>query len=377
MPDFEDYKEAAAAVKNPLTTPADLNKIAHQQPDLRVKVAAHPNAYPVLLRWLDSVGDDDVKAAVAARRDSDAEAAKPSPETGGQTLEQMAPSNHTSAIAIAALILSIVAVVASGTLFTVLQVNGAIDWSFGRPSGNTTQVNPPDGDSQHAWITVPSSATNPNSMIVDIHFDYQCPYCGILEKTYDTMFESLSDRGDIVLRYHTRTFLDSGLQNDSSSRAAIAAACVDVADNTKYAAYHNTVFLNQPSQEGTGYTDDQLRNTFATTAGLTGKALKAFQSCYDNKQTQTFVQDVEANNLQALPNQSPPNNYLFGGKQPNTDTQGSCTGTTGAQIGVCGTPDLYAGGVEFNLGSLFNSDGTPKVSTADDLWTVLQQIASS
>jgi len=243
------------------------------------------------------------------------------------------------------------------------------------PSGN--QVVPPDGDSQHAWITIPSTTTKAGALIVDIHFDYQCPYCAKTEDAYAVNFETLNSQGDIILRNHTRTFLDGGLQNDASERAAVAAACVDYADNTKYAAYHNLVFANQPAKEGTGYTDDQLRNQFTSAVGLTGDALTTFQGCYDQQQTLQFVRDVEDNNLQPVANASPPNNYLFGGNKPNADdAAGQCTGTANAPIGVCGTPDFYVNGVEFSMGNLMNSDWTPQYKTASQLLTFLQTIAT-
>jgi len=244
------------------------------------------------------------------------------------------------------------------------------------PAGPSTSgpIAPPDGDAQHAWITVPSDATKANAIIVDIHTDYQCPYCKATEMSYGPLFKELNDRGDIIWRQHTRIFLDGMLNNDSSLKASIAAACVDVADDTKYADFHQTIFVNQPS-EGTGYTDDQLRNQWPAAVGLTGKALTTMQNCYDAQATKQFVQDVENNNMASLPNTNPPNLYLFGGNDPITDTDGSYTGTVGTEIGVRGTPTFFANGAIFGLGSLFNNDWTPLYTTADDLLTALQQIA--
>jgi len=245
------------------------------------------------------------------------------------------------------------------------------------PSGN--QVIPPDGDDQHAWITVPSANTKAGALIVDVQFDYQCPYCAKVENAYAVNFETLNSQGDIILRNHTRTFLDNRFQNNSSMKAAVAAACVDYADNTKYAAYHNLIFVNQPpsDKEGTGYTDDQLRNQFTSAVGLTGDALTTFQACYDQQQTLQFVQDVEYNNAQPVANPSPPNNYLFGGNKPNADdAAGQCTGTANAPIGVCGTPDFYVNGVEFTFGDLMNSDFSPKLTTVSQLLAFLQARAA-
>jgi len=236
------------------------------------------------------------------------------------------------------------------------------------------QVTPPDGDAQHAWITAPSANTKPDALIVDIHTDYQCPICQRTESIYGAMFSQLNDQGDIILRHHIRTFLDYVLSNNSSTKAAIAAACMDVADNTKYEAFHQLIFTNQPS-EGTGFTDDQLRNQWPAMVGLTGKPLATYQGCYDAQATSQFVKDSETNNIKAVPNQNPPNAYLFGGNQPIIDTDGSCSGTAGTQIGVCGTPTIFVNGVQVSLGVLLNNDWSPKAATADDLLALLKQAA--
>ena len=72
MLDFANFANAARAVVDPTTSPADLATIAELQPGLWAQVAGHPNAYPDLLTWLDVVGDTSVKAALAARRQSEA-----------------------------------------------------------------------------------------------------------------------------------------------------------------------------------------------------------------------------------------------------------------------------------------------------------------
>ena len=271
-------------------------------------------------------------------------------------------------------------VLAAGVVFLAIGivVGLALPWDpFGTGGAKAPSMFvPPDGNAAAAWITVPSKNTKPSALIVDVHTDYQCPYCKITELSYGSLFKTLNDRGDIIWRQHTRTFLDGALQNDSSTRAAVAAACIDVADDTKFADYHLTIFANQPN-EGTGYTDDQLRNQWPVAVGLSDKALATFQQCYDAQQTLQFVKAVETNNLAPVKNPKPPNAYLFGGNTPIVDSDGKCSGTVGTAIGVCGTPTFFVSGVKFDLGSLFNSDGTPMYTTADDLLAMLTQLAAS
>jgi len=70
MTDFSDLRSATRAVMDPSTSGTDLASIAQAQPGLRPQVAMHANAYPGLLTWLATYGDDFTKRAVAARQQS-------------------------------------------------------------------------------------------------------------------------------------------------------------------------------------------------------------------------------------------------------------------------------------------------------------------
>ena len=248
---------------------------------------------------------------------------------------------------------------------------------------------PPDANSsrasQAAWLTLPSARRNPGALIVDTHADYQCPYCKEAENRYAPLLEELSDRGDVVWRIHFRSFLDgvSKANPASSTRAVMAATCVDVADPTKFAAYNNAIFFNQP-QEGAGFTDQQLLTDFPAAAGLTGTALATFTSCYTSQATLAWVQAVEQNNKSATANASPPQTYLFGGNDPlcyvtsgGRTTPANCTDPGAVAAGVLGTPSFFVAGVQFKLSDLINNDWSPKYATADDLLTFLKGVAGA
>jgi len=427
MADYSDMTTAVKALQNTKTTAAELTQIAAAQPALRPQVAAHAAADKALLDYLDSAGDHYAKAAVAARREHDAKRAKKGPAatpkgTGRKVEdedaevedEQPAPSKTKAAVAkeqpkktsqtesykggpptklrretrvekknftwlIVLLMLAAMAISSAGTYFITRAYDARQAEEAAKP------VAPPDGNSpdaaQAAWITVPSKNIKPGAMIVDVHFDYQCPYCKILENGYAKPFEDLSDRGDIILRYHTRAFLDgvAGEPSTSSTRAAVAAACVDVADNTKYAAYHNTIFMNQPT-EGVGYSDQQLRVDYPAAVGLKGKALKKFQACFDNRSTSTWVRNVEKNNLSPATNLKPPNTFLYGGNDPlYYDQNGQMTTPDqGTQSGIHGTPAMFVNGKLVSWTALFDQTGQPAVpQNADALLPVLKQLAGS
>jgi len=185
--------------------------------------------------------------------------------------------------------LLVVAVVAS-----VLVSNARLRSISGDPA---VQVTPPHASSDKAAIVENPSVTSA-ALTVNLHLDYQCPNCKTLEDGIGDALNKLATNGDISLQYNIHTFLDGVSsqgktdRNNSSSKAAIASSCADTVG--AFATYHAALFANQPT-EGVGYTDDQLRNGFATAADITGDNLTTFQQCFDQKKTSSFVQNM--NNL--------------------------------------------------------------------------------
>lgn len=137
---------------------------------------------------------------------------------------------------------------------------------------------------------------------VDIYQDYQCPNCGQFEKTYGPQITSLAETGKIRLDTHLLSFLDDNLRNDSSNRAANAAACAD--DAGVFLPYNAAVYAGQPAQEGDGYTDAQL-TSFAQQAGLTGTALSTWQKCYDGRTHNQYVESVQTQSTKDGVNSTP------------------------------------------------------------------------
>jgi len=296
-------------------------------------------------------------------------------------------------------------IVVTAIVVVVAVILALVLWGVGKAnksasSGATAtgaQVTPPDGNStdlsQAAWITVPGTSPLKSSALrVDIHFDYQCPWCKLTEDTYAKGLEALANSGDIVLNLHNRTFLDggSGMDGHSSTNAAIAAACVDYVDDSKFYAYNNVIFVNQPATEGTGYTDQQLTVDFPASVGLTGDALDKFKTCYSGRQTQDWVTNVEQNNVNPVNNSSAPPAFLYGADsklyQDPTDPNRTVyydDPSKGTQVGVNGTPTIFVNGKSLSLGQLFiqqdaSSYPTPAIGTdAASVLALLQQVANS
>ncbi|MGK2309179.1 DsbA family protein [Cutibacterium sp. V970] len=185
-----------------------------------------------------------------------------------------------------------VVVVAAIILAIVLGMNRKSDGG-----ASSTQITPPSITKDGVYTLNPDRGKK-GAPTVTVYQDYQCPGCKAVEDALGRQFNELSARGQIKLRYHTMTFLDQKYDGENSHRAAMAAAAADIVG--KYEAYHDVVFAHQPKEEGTGYTDDQLRTKFAAEAGITGENLTKFQHIYDTRQTEQFVTEANDNGLRKM-----------------------------------------------------------------------------
>ena len=125
-------------------------------------------------------------------------------------------------------------------------------------------------------ILIAAETVKSNAPTLEVYADFQCDQCGHFEEVFGASLASMAKAGEVKLVFHTLSFVDTNLKNDSSTRSANAAACAS--DAGKFLQYHSAVFAGQPAKEGTGYTDAQL-SEFANTSGITGEALTTWQQC--------------------------------------------------------------------------------------------------
>ncbi len=172
------------------------------------------------------------------------------------------------------------AITAAVVVVVAALIIGGLVWAQGRdqPAPVAGGALPPNITAAEDGIIVnPGKAEG--KPLVELYFDYQCPGCGALERFAGADIVAGAEAGEYQLVYHTMTFLDTNLKNDSSVRAANAALCyAEVGD---YAAYHQLIFDNQPAQEGAGYSDELLRNRLPAQLRTNGDRLTQFQTCYD------------------------------------------------------------------------------------------------
>ena len=141
-----------------------------------------------------------------------------------------------------------------------------------------------------------------NVPVLDYWEDFQCPACKQAEDATGDTLRSLVSDNKVLVRYHMLSFLDANLGNDSSSRAANAFACA--ADAEQQGPYHDIIYANQPSEEGTGYTDEQLLQ-WGQEVGITGDAYTTFENCVNSMTYADYVTSVQTAGAQAGINSTP------------------------------------------------------------------------
>lgn len=146
-------------------------------------------------------------------------------------------------------------------------------------------------------VGVPLNATKDNDGIivkpgkakadapkVGLYFDYMCIHCHEFEKAFGAELDKLANNGQIELINHEMNFLDQG-KLGFSTMSGVGAACADI--QGKYEQYHDAVFAVQKD-----FSLELLRDKIPTEIGLSGAKLTAFQKCFDNKETLSFVEGM-------------------------------------------------------------------------------------
>lgn len=173
------------------------------------------------------------------------------------------------------------------SLLVVVLMIGAVGYAFmTRDKGGETdkQIVPPNASTE--GITVNKAAGKP---VLTVYQDYQCSACKSVHDALSPAMDALVEKGQIQLEYRTMTFIETMVRNDSSTKAAEAAACADTVGS--FLKFNDTIFDNAP-QEGVGYTSRQLQEDFPKIAGITGDNLTKFQQCVKDRSTSDIVKAI-------------------------------------------------------------------------------------
>jgi protein-disulfide isomerase len=107
--------------------------------------------------------------------------------------------------------------------------------------------------------------TDPDAYDVPVkivtYIDYGCPYCNQFETTNAEQINGLIESGYATLEVHPIAILDRAFQGSKySTRAANAMACVAASKPDAFLDANAALFANQPAEETSGLTDDEIRD---------------------------------------------------------------------------------------------------------------------
>ncbi|MEU8778820.1 thioredoxin domain-containing protein [Streptomyces sp. NPDC048606] len=151
-------------------------------------------------------------------------------------------------------------------------------------------------DAKAGPVVAPSGATGKDALAIEtgkagapsrltIWEDFRCPACKSFETNYKDTIHELEAKGLLTTEYHIVTLIDGNMGGTGSLKSANAAACAQ--DAGKFAAYHDVLFENQPTE-----TDDAYGKN-AKLLELAGKVdgldTPAFRSCVEDGTHNSWV----------------------------------------------------------------------------------------
>ena len=124
--------------------------------------------------------------------------------------------------------------------------------------------------------------------VVDVVFDYMCPFCGNFEQINSADLHEMIESGDATVNFHVRTFLSKKMSTtEYSARAGGAAVCTCEDSPEVFLKFHELLFANQPAEGGPGLSDRELV-TYAKQAGAKDSTL----SCIKDQKFRRYAVDV-------------------------------------------------------------------------------------
>jgi protein-disulfide isomerase len=194
-------------------------------------------------------------------------------------------------VVIAAVVGVVAAMSASNPVTTIITdtpTSSATATSSGSPTASGAT---PAGTAMgHGYAVYPGVARSAGVPTVDVYEDFQCAGCAQFEGALGETLQTVASAGRVTLVYHVLTALDGTSSAKASTLAAEGAFCA--AASGHFVGFHNAVFANQPTAEGTGWTAAQLSG-IAQAAGITGTALADWQRCTASGTYAAYVASVQ------------------------------------------------------------------------------------
>jgi protein-disulfide isomerase len=171
-----------------------------------------------------------------------------------------------------------------------------------------------------------TTTEDPNLLNIVVYEDYQCPVCKSFNAADSSIINDRVASGAATVEIHPISMLDRmSMGTRYSSRAANAAACFATYDPTKYLAFNDAMYNNQPAENTTGL-DNAAIKEIVKSVGADRQA--EIGTCIDNETFKSWVSAAweRVRTANPLPNTT---DVVFGG-----------------------TPTILVNGTKFN----FNTD---------------------
>ncbi|WP_209205252.1 thioredoxin domain-containing protein [Rhodococcus sp. 1R11] len=162
----------------------------------------------------------------------------------------------------------LIALVAAIALFIVNKDSSSGEASPAASSAQGSQLTPTSLTANGAIRFGNPDATT----VVSVVEDFQCPACKAFESVSGSTLQQLADAGNVAVDYRPISILDRFSNGTMySTRAASASICVAENDRDSWMNWHNSMFAEQPAENGNGLPDDKLVE-IATAAGADSPA---------------------------------------------------------------------------------------------------------
>ncbi len=145
-----------------------------------------------------------------------------------------------------------------GGLSIVVVLLAVIVYSVWPKGGTTTETSGGAVSSTQGGPIVIGDASA--AVTVDIYTDFMCPYCGQFEQACGEDLQKALDAGTAKLAIHPMSFLDQASNGTQySTRAASAFVTLAQEDTNVAWKFNRLLFANQPAENSSGLSDDQLK----------------------------------------------------------------------------------------------------------------------
>ena len=159
-----------------------------------------------------------------------------------------------------------------------------------------------------------------------VYEDARCSACKAYETTFTPAYKALVANGTLELLIHPVTLIDAVSGGSGSLHAGNAFGCAQDQGASKFEAYHDLIYANQPSESTDSYSSDATLISLAKQ--VPGLDNATFDSCVNSHKYYDWVQQNYAN-LNKMTNNQPSTPTIYANGSPFSLP--TATGTTQAQ----------------------------------------------